>query len=374
MRIGILTFSHSDNYGAMLQAYGLKSYICSLNNQTFIIPYAPSYLVGRHWLIPYIPQADKWKQVKSAYKSTIYNLSTIIDFHRQRKRMKAFRNKYLTNNAKSIKRAKTLNHLKIDYLIVGSDQIWNPDITLGLRKEFFGVFSPKISCKVIAYAASIGNDVLPESYREEIKKLLENVDIISIRERSSIPYISSLTSKQITDVMDPIFLLSVDQWKLIESIPCQYPYILVYVTESNQELNNFIQELSKEKNLPIIQIKRNKAVSLSPSFKWNACTGPSDFLGYIHYAQYVVTNSFHATAFSILFHKQFLIFNHSSSNARLKDLLFNCNLENRIFDKSLATTQIDNPIDWNQTEQKKEKAIRYSKEFLQRSLAINEEI
>ena len=87
-----------------------------------------------------------------------------------------------------------------------------------------------------------------------------------------------------------------------------------------------------------------------------------------------MTNSFHATAFSILFHKQFLIFNHSSRNARLKDLLFNCNLENRIFDKSLATTQIDNPIDWNQTEQKKEKAIRYSKEFLQRSLAINEEI
>ena len=170
-----------------------------------------------------------------------------MTFIEQKKRMKVFRNKYLTNNAKSIKRAKTLKHLKIDYLIVGSDQIWNSDITLGLRKEFFGVFSPKISCKVIAYAASIGNDVLPESYREEIKKLLENVDIISMRERSSIPYISSLTSKQITDVMDPIFLLSVDQWKLIESIPCQYPYILVYVTESNQELNNFIQELSKEK-------------------------------------------------------------------------------------------------------------------------------
>lgn len=372
MRIGILTFSHSDNYGAMLQAYGLKTYLRSLNDQTFIIPYAPAYLIGRHWWIPYVPQSNKRNQLKLALKKSVRNLWIGPVFFRQRKMMKRFRRRYLTNGPKVFKKASSLHQLDLDCLVVGSDQIWNPDITLGLRKEFFGIFSSQKSHPVIAYAASIGSDSLADRYSKEMQKLLKNVDVLSLREKSSIPYISSLTKKPVTSVMDPVFLIDAHQWHGIETHPCRQPYLLVYGTENNPKLNDYIQILSKEKNLPIIQLRENRVTSLSPHFKWNEGAGPSEFLGYIQDAQYIVTNSFHATAFSILFHKQFLVFSHSSRNARLKDLLTNCGLEDRIFDGSLSIKQIDCPIDWDQVDQKKEKMIRHSKEFLKRSLAMYE--
>ena len=147
----------------------------------------------------------------------------------------------------------------------------------------------------------------------------------------------------------------------------QYSWFTVYYdTERNNELNKFVKKLSNKKKIDVVEIKLRKAHD-DPDFSIDASAGPAEFLGYIHHAEYVVTNSFHATAFSIIFHKPFFVFGHSDYNARLENVLLQCGLDNRII-SSKNKIDIDASIDWATIEQKKEKMVQSSKEFLKKNL------
>lgn len=164
MKIGILTFYCSDNYGAMLQAYGLMNFVKKINSDVEIVPYAPYYLVGRHWFIPYYP----FKSIRERFMWTLtgikHNLQMKGDFIRQKSNMVRFRKQYLVKNERPIRTIKGLKALDYDVYIVGSDQIWNPNITFGLRKPYFGAFCNSYKQKVISYAASLGGSKLSQAY------------------------------------------------------------------------------------------------------------------------------------------------------------------------------------------------------------------
>lgn len=367
MKIGILTFYCSDNYGAMLQAYGLKNFVKKINSDVEIVPYAPYYLIGRHWFIPYYP----FKSIRERFMWTLtgikHNLQMKGDFIRQKSNMVRFRKQYLVKNERSIRTIKGLKALDYDVYIVGSDQIWNPNITFGLRKPYFGAFCNSYKQKVISYAASLGGSKLSQAYDMEMRQLLCFVDAISVREASAVTYIKNLTDKEVSVVADPVFLLNAEQWEKREIKPPKRRYILVYDTERNNELNKFVKKLSNKK-IDVVEIKLRKAHD-DPDFSIDASAGPAEFLGYIHHAEYVVTNSFHATAFSIIFHKPFFVFGHSDYNARLENVLLQCGLDNRIISsKNKIDIDIDASIDWATIEQKKEKMVQSSKEFLKKNL------
>lgn len=371
MKIGIITFYCSDNYGAMLQAYGLKSYVKSINDDTVIVPYAPPFLTGRHWFIPYYPFKSKRIRFIWTITGIKHNIQMGLNFFRQKKNMKKFRKVYLLDTTPIIKTIRGLKKLDYNIYIVGSDQIWNPDITFGLRKAYFGAFDNIHKKKVIAYAASLGGKELPQVYNNEMKHLLKSVDVISMREEAAIPYINNLTNKSVLAVSDPVFLIDAKQWERIEVKPQKKNYILVYDTENNVELNQYVKKLSMEKNLEVVQMKLHKAHD-DVEFTIEVCAGPAEFLGYVHYADYVVTNSFHATAFSIIFHKSFVVFCHSSRNARLENVLTQCGLKNRIISKK-QEMDIDEPMDWKTVEKKKENMVEKSKKFLEKSLFLKED-
>ena len=364
MKIGILTFYCSDNYGAMLQAYGLKNFVKKFNTDVEIVPYAPFYLVGRHWFIPYYPFKSKKERFIWTLTGIKHNLQMKGDFIRQKSNMNRFRKQYLIEDKRRIRSIKGLETLDFDVYIVGSDQIWNPEITFGLRKAYFGAFNNSCKHKVISYAASMGGSKLSQTYDAEMRNLLQFIDSISVREKSAVAYIQSLCNKEVSVTADPVFLLNSDQWEKIEVRPKISRYILVYDTERNSKLNLFVKNLSKKKKLKVVEIKLRKAHD-DPDFYIDASAGPAEFLGYIHHAEYVVTNSFHATAFSIIFHKSFLVFGHSNYNARLENVLLQCGLDNRIIS---VKNNIDESIDWECVEQKKEKMIQSSKEFLRKNL------
>ncbi len=368
MKTGILTFYCSDNYGAMLQACGLKYYVQSVCPETEIIPYAPAYLTGRHWLLPYCPFDSPAKSLRWAAAGLKRNLKAGRAFFRRRRNMKSFRQTYLVRKRKKIRSVRELEKTAYDIYITGSDQIWNPDITFGLRRAYFGAFRTGRPKRVIAYAASLGGNCLAPGYAEEMRALLRSVDSISLREETAVPYLKKLTEKELSVVSDPVFFLSAVQWQRFETPPEGKDYILVYDTENNEALHRYAEKLSSRKSLPAVELLPGGAPG-ETSFPADACAGPSEFLGYIHHAAYVVTNSFHAAAFCIIFHRPFLAFAHSSRNARLADLLAAYGLKERLAGPGRTPVDIDQPVRWQEADEKKDRLTERSGRFLSRAIA-----
>lgn len=366
-KIGILTFHWADNYGAMLQAYGLKMWLSRQMYVPFIINYSLARLEGRDWLVPYMPLDTIKSRLKHAIWMFSRNILTGKGWFQQKRNMRQFRENYLTADRKTLSRLQSLSDIDADVLIVGSDQIWNPDITFGLLPAYFGAFENAGIRKTIAYGASLGSNSLPGEYEAEFAGLLDSVDSISMREKGAAEYIRSRFHRQAVDVMDPVFLLNAREWIALESRPVQSNYIFYYETEPNENMRRAACTLAEEKGLKVIALAYR--VSWPPlPFHTVYSAGPSQFLGYIHRAEYVLTNSFHAVAFSMIFNKLFLVYNHSSRGARIGDLLSSLGLTERMATQD-HTPDIDGEIDWMELERRMSGRRKQSEDFLFDALA-----
>ncbi len=361
--VGILTFHCADNFGAMLQAYGLKTYLCGKGIEADIVPYEPPFMTGRHWWIPYAPVGGVYDILKFGWNGWRNNLKLGKNFFVRRANMKRFRKQYLlTHRGKKAFFINQLKRLPYQYYIVGSDQIWNPDITCGLRPAYFGFFDGRRKKKVIAYAASLGSDCLLSKYDRVFAEFLQYVDAVSVREKTAITYIKQFCRGEVYEVSDPVFLLKKEEWNKIEKVSDFEGYIFVYMTEYNDKLIKYVKELAKDKDLMIIMIKSWKDIDEENVFI--DCTAdPSKFLGYIRKAAYVVTNSFHGVAFSIIYQKNFIVFQHSNVGERISNILDFYGLKNRIYqnDKNI---EIEFDINWNQIARCMEEKKRLSEMFL----------
>lgn len=364
--VGILTFHCSNNYGAMLQAYGLKRFLQSRRIRTDIVRYEPVYMTGRHWWIPYSPikglRGRIWG-ILNMWTGFLAHLRMRKDFLRQRTNMNRFRFRYLVDKRRhKVLSEIGLRRLPYQYYVVGSDQIWNPDITCGLRRAYFGAFKNIRKKKVIAYAASFGGAALDPKYDEEFSKLIENVDAVSVREEAAVPYVKRLCGREVTAVLDPVFFLPKEAWQKVELTPKRERFIFLYITEKNEEMTEYAKKLSEDTRLPVVEV-RATMVGADAEFEVDHGAGPSEFLGYIDKADYVVSNSFHAVAFSIIYQKQFLAFAHSSLGARVRNILKLHGLENRLYSKG-EDTRIDAPADWDEVRRKTKEQTKLAKEFL----------
>lgn len=365
--VGILTFHCADNYGAMLQAYGLKRFLEERGITVDIVPYEPPFMTGRHWWIPYIPACSFLKILCRGWNGWKRNIMLGKDFFRQRTNMRRFRKKYLIRaGQKRLFFKSQLRKLQYQCYIVGSDQIWNPDITLGLRKVYFGAFGSRRKKKVIAYAASLGGDCLSEKYDRKFSELLRHVNVISVRERAAIPYIKQFCRKKVCVMPDPVFLLKENEWKKIEKIPDRENFIFVYMTEFNSELVHYVKVLAKQKKLGIVQIKGGLEINL-PNVIADRIAGPAEFLGYVHKADYIVTNSFHGVAFSIIYQKKFLVFQHSSLGERINNILTVYDMQDRVYRKG-ENIEIERDIEWERIREHTEDNVRKAENFLLRHI------
>lgn len=361
--VGILTFHCADNYGAMLQAYGLKRYLCGSGIPADIVPYEPPFMTGRHWWIPYIPIGG----IKGCFKWGLGRWKAHrrmkADFFRLRANMRRFRRRYLVRRTQGKKLfAGQLRGLSYSCYIVGSDQIWNPVITCGLRRVYFGAFDNRKKKKVIAYAASLGGASLADQYSQEFAGLLSHVDAISLREEAAVPYIRKFYEGEVTAVLDPVFLPEKEEWERIEKLPKRKGYILVYTTELDKALTDYAKQLSLDTGLPVVELRTNSGIT-EPDFIVDYTAGPAEFLGYIHQADYVVTNSFHMVAFSIIFEKKFLAFLHSSFGTRIHNIIQIHGLESRLCQKD-HKGDIDEGICWDEVKKRREAYVKQSKAFL----------
>lgn len=335
MKVGIITILKVNNYGAELQAYATQAAIKKLGVEAEIIDYL-FYKHPKHikttlsrplfnfsskkrlaeYLFPIISKIKEWGS-----KDTKLKRSRFEKFH-----------EINTAQSRTFCKLEDLYSECPDYdvFIVGSDQVWNPGIYSSL-KPYFLDFAPAGKRKV-AYASSFGIGKLPENIKDTYRKYLSTFDAIGVREKSGVNIINDLGLKA-ENVLDPTLLLNGYDWRKVstryEGLPERY--IVVYELASSPYLRKVATDVSKSLGLPIVRICGSTKTDDKNSININDA-GPAEFLSIIQNAQFVVTDSFHGTAFSVNFEKPFFTItpNRKDNNSRQADLLALLGIENRI--------------------------------------------
>ncbi len=229
--------------------------------------------------------------------------------------------------------------------IVGSDQVWNYEITKN-DDVFFLTFCQE-NAKKIAYAASLGRDEISDDQKEYLKSRINNFDYLSVREDSAVEIISELTDKEVMHVLDPTLLVGRPFWdKLANTKYTGRKYLLVYELSHNKDMLRAANLLAQRLNLEVYYITdfRHDPYGFTKIKR----VGPTEFIGLFKNASFVVTNSFHGTAFSVIYEKNFVTFPHKTRGTRMTSLLKQLNLDARIITSSDQITD-DYPLEIDYT-------------------------
>lgn len=366
MKVGVITFHSANNYGATLQTWALQKVLKDYGLDAGVINYHPN-IIDRLY-DPMMCKQGIRRKIKKL-RISMFNRQGLIRYNK-------FQN-FLNNNFNLIGDFKTYDELQkaklnLDAYIVGSDQVWNPSHTGGFDPAYFLDFAEE-GKKRISYAASIGKDFIHTTYKKDFRKSLENFTAISVREKSILAPVKELTTKPVQVVLDPTMLLRKEDYEEIKvKSDVKEPYILVYMIEKNDQVMAFANKISVALGLPIIRRRsaKGKLNELPPFYTADA----GEFLGLIESAEYVITNSFHGTVFSILYGKPFVSMLHSDTGSRTEDLLNMLNLQSHILNNKnefndFKMFQIENPV---QLRKKIDKLQKTSYEFLIKSLGLSD--
>ncbi len=368
MKVGILTFHCAHNYGAVLQAYALQQSLKELGHDVVIIDYTPNYLTKSYVI---------FSLSKYVYKNPLKSVKKIIfDLFTIKKRIKRFYtfDNFIKTNFSLSNSVKNKTQIPVDHdiYIMGSDQIWNTQITKGFDDIFLGNFTTSARTKKISYAASIGDLNMSEIQKLEFRNKVTNFDAISVRESSLKNSLQSIIKLKVTEVLDPTLLLDRKFWcEFALSPQTKERYVLVYQVARNKETIDIAKKIANEINAKVIEVSsRIQIVNKGSSILQTE--SPEQFLGWIKNAEYVVTTSFHGTAFSILLNKQFCsVGKKDSENNRLISLLKKVDLESRFITISADLTEKHkNPISWKRPNQLLQKHKNESVQFIKLNLKI----
>ena len=351
MKLGIVTFSHANNLGALLQAYALQQTLSQLGADAEFISFRATQgedLLSREGKYTKYPRLEARFQEIQAYKRK-------RDF-----KFDEFRKNYLKVSDPYSKSDREGLNRNYDGFIAGSDQVWNCEIP-DVDGRYFLSFAQ--SDKKLAYAASFGLRQLPEVVKERYASYLCDFKAISVRERTGKNIIKDLIGRDVPVCLDPTFLLPGGQWEKLAAACENDAFVLLYLADYDAQL------LSGAKQAACAMGLKLKVVTASFHFlkqpeTWYG-TGVTDFVSLVKKAVVVFTNSFHGTALSIIFRKEFLVSPAcavSARGSRLTDLLESLGLSGRM---ALESPQ---PVNWEQVEQRlepmKNPSIAYLKSIL----------
>lgn len=346
LKIATITFNHAHNHGSMLQTYALQRFVCNLGVKSGVdVDYK---------IIDY--DTDKQRELYAvlkkgfSFKSIIKNCIAflyITDLKRRHLKFEQFLKDYccLTHRYRNPEELKA-DIPEADVYISGSDQLWN------VRASDFSIvyyLSFVKSGKRISYAASFGPlkiDWAKYGIRT-YSLLLRKYMSISTRETGSADNVEQLLGKRPEVHVDPTFLLTVDEWRTVQS-NANYKdgkYILLYCLEPSQRQLKMAKVISNKLGFPIVVLRYNNRNDWFNSFVHKYDAGPRDFLSYIDHAAMVLSSSFHGTAFSLIYHKPFYVFDGLKDN-RISSVLARIGLEDRSIDsiKDIEKVEI-RPLD-----------------------------
>lgn len=343
-KIALFTCHEDLNYGSMLQAYALVTAIRKLGYDAEYITYR--IYARQNRFVKYLKRLAKsflsatgLRKERNPFqffntKAFAATKAAFQEFHRQW--IPASLKVYYSNTITS-----ELDPEEYSTFIVGSDQLWSPLLyACDSRIPYFLDFAELPSRS--SYATSLGTSNIPEEYKLILKEKLSAFDNISCRETFNTKMLSDLLNRNVSHVLDPTLLLSVEDWnKVATEPPVKGDYILAYILGEKDSITEFAHSLGQQKRLPVYFIvTQPKYLSYS-----NALTGigPDAFIGLVKNARFVVTDSYHGCLFCIIFGTQFFAFSKregsvdTQDNIRILEILQVLGLEDRFWDDTRQT-------------------------------------
>ncbi len=364
-KIGIVTLNHGYNYGNKLQNYAIKKVYENMGNEVETIAFKPiksndgatkSDLKGKK--IANIKQRLVRKIKQKLYAN--HEKCRIEKFNR-------FNKDYLnmSNKEYNSKNYNLINENEYDLFSVGSDQVWNS--YLWDFSRFYLLDFVKNDSKKIAYAASFAVDSIKEEYTDDFRRNLQKFKAISVREEKGIDIVQNLINKTPKLVLDPTMLLDEYEWDNFINAPQKIKkekYIFTYfLGEKSKETQEIIKKVANLHKLKIIQMNNIKNNYFASS--------PNEFLYLLKNSEIVLTDSFHACVFSIIFNKSFYVFDRKSNsknmNSRIDTLLRKFKLDDR---KKLDVTNkniFNNDYSYAKSilEKEKEESLKFIKNVVE---------
>lgn len=360
MRIKTITCHDVYNVGASLQAYALVMYLRSLGHEAEIIDYKPDYLSNHYRL---------WGLSNPAYDKPVlrelYNLAKLPRRLKARcsKRKKCFDTFTRDYLPKTPRRYTSNDDLKrnppeADVYFAGSDQIWNCFFQNGRDPAFYLDFAPE-GCIKASYAASFATEDVAEEWKSQVRQWLSGLDSISVRESSGVEIVERLGIPGAVQVLDPVFLLPKEEWEqLAQPLPKKEPFIFLYDFDRNDALGKAVRDLADRKGWKVYSYLTNPYA--------DCCFdqyGPLTFLSLVKDAQLVMSNSFHATAFSLIFKTNFWVINREEAiNTRMRDLTRLVGVPERLLTDFNTDLLIN--VDWEKVKACMNYQIDQSKKYL----------
>lgn len=323
--VAIITWHYYHNFGSALQAYALQASIKKLEKNVKILNYR-DLIFG------------KYSQSKLKLQSVLHLL-----FSKKTERLSYafpfFQEKYFYQTTLVTDRQK-LGDIgrKFDTVVCGSDQIWAPN---ALNTVYLLDFLPERTEKV-SYAASIGLNEIPIDKQQVYRDALKSFKAVSIREQKGAELLKDVCDIDAQVVLDPTLLLNKEEWTQLEQ-PVQKlidsRFLFCYLLKADHNYKNRILEYAKEKNQEVLGFSANESDNSWMRILKNI--GPCEFLWLIHHADTVITDSYHGTIFSLLYHKRFITIERFNSddgicqNSRIDQLRSNFGLEKEIVPQNL---------------------------------------
>lgn len=330
MKIATLTWYSGNNYGSTMQSYALQKVLQGMGHSSEIIAYSPAFF--EKWKLKFQNHSVKATldyKINEAYLKFLQkgvSTDNVALFDEFRREYQAF-----SSPVSSAKQLRTLAS-EYDAVICGSDQIWNP---FYYDPVYFLDFVAD-RAKRIAYAPSFGVTEVPPFAQRRMADSLDLIDNLSVREKQGADIIYKLVHRKAQVVADPALLLPASEWKKIGRMPGtapDKPYVVCYFLRKNEEYHRTVKRIAEKNGLDIVNIpmvtgdfERKETI--------RDTVGPREWVALLENAAMVITDSFHCTAFSIMFNKEFGTFrafsetNIRSQNSRIDNLLQITGLEN----------------------------------------------
>ncbi len=380
MKIGIVTINSAYNYGCVFQAWALQRFLEKEGHDAEIINYRSPAIDNMYRL--FIPKKKfTKKRFYTNFLNKCYNGLRKIKFNRTQKPriIKAAKFEHFINEVMNT--TETVYHKyreleegmagePYEVLVTGSDQVWNSAITKGLKPAYFLAFERTGKPK-IAYAASIGRLELKKSEQEFFHGFLKDYTAIAVREQSAKELLTPLVEQPISVVLDPTLLLEKQDFDAMK-VASKYtqPYILVHVIGKDKALEKIVKKVSEQTGLLVVQ--NRMAQQFENELGQFADAGPEEFLGLVEGAAFVITNSFHATVFSLIYERNFITIPHKTYPERMANLLKEAGLtEHLIGDVELVPEDVSvlQP-DYTEVKARLAKRQEESREILRQELVL----
>lgn len=381
-KLGLCVNYNCDNYGSMLQIFATQKILNQYNCDYEIIRYNKKTIgfmlknIFRIFNVNFVH--DKFIRIKRKYRISQNHEVKLLD-NQRRFLFQKYRKEYIGPYSNIFKGYSNLCSAatKYDVVMVGSDQLWLP---AGLGSNFYNLLFVPDNIRKVSFSTSFGVSSIPGYQRKKTKKYLDRINYLSVREKKGQDIVKELTGRKVKVVLDPTLLIKKEEWdvyftpqKVIDG-----RYIFAYFLGNNIESRRIVEEFAKQAGLEVITCPHlDQYIPEDESFgdKKLFNVTPVDFLNLIRNAEYVCTDSFHGTVFSILNSKKFISFprfatkTSLSTNNRIDSLLDFLQLEKQKWIPNMDVREtLERKIDYEIAYDKLEELRKESFQFLKEAL------